>query len=784
VLSRTRIFWLTFALILVSAVVASSLGAAAAPSGFGSALVGSAPVGRGPSLLADDAATHTIYVANGSNDNGPSAGGDTVSVIDTLRCHAQDVSRCKGPWPTITVGKLPSGIAVDEQTDTVYVASVASNSVSVFNGATCNAADTSRCRQTPASVPVGSAPLGVYADPANHTVYVTNFGQLVNAGKLPSHTTVSMIDSATCTGTDLVACPTTPPPTVPISGAAEFVTVDQGTGTAYVTTVGKGLQNGWTVFNAATCNATVQTGCTRIGRLPGDPTGPFSAQVDPANETLYTANYDNTVSAFNLRDCDAADLAGCAHDTPGTAAPIPPEGFSQDLWLAVDTADHSVYVVYQKDDALMVIDTNKCSGTHPGGCASLKPRGIHTGQDPESVVLDPLTDTLYATDELDDNVSVINPMRCNAQTTSGCRRFPPQAPISEPGGIAAAPAVDTTYVTSGAHSVAMIDTRTCNAAHSVGCGSPRTVKVGEDPNAIAVDPVTHTVYVADYGAHSTGTVFVLDDRTCNASHRSGCSSMSTLQVPDGHPDAIAVNPLTNTVYVATIAPHGRNRISVFDGANCDASDTAGCRHTPASVPTGDSDHGESTASVAVDNATNTVYATNVTLNNTFVGDRVYVINGSRCDATRQTGCHQTPPTATAGFNPFGIAVDQATNTIYTANIANGEGHGTVSVLDGATCNGQHPSGCRHPTRTVAAGFGANGIAIDAATDTVWVTNIEDASVSVIDGASCNAGRRSGCAQTASRLSVGDYPGSIATDPATGTAYVQDREGVSVIKLIR
>jgi hypothetical protein len=40
-------------------------------------------------------------------------------VIDDRRCSARDVSRCKGPWPTITVGNLPAGVAVDQKTDTV-----------------------------------------------------------------------------------------------------------------------------------------------------------------------------------------------------------------------------------------------------------------------------------------------------------------------------------------------------------------------------------------------------------------------------------------------------------------------------------------------------------------------------------------------------------------------------------------------------------------------------------------------------------------------------------------
>jgi YVTN family beta-propeller protein len=109
--------------------------------------------------MAFDPATHTVYVANGNNDNGPNAGGDTVSVIDTRHCRAQDLSLCHGPWPTITVGSLPSSIAVDEATGTVYVTNWGDGTVSVFNGATCNAINTSGCGQQPATVPVGLGPM-------------------------------------------------------------------------------------------------------------------------------------------------------------------------------------------------------------------------------------------------------------------------------------------------------------------------------------------------------------------------------------------------------------------------------------------------------------------------------------------------------------------------------------------------------------------------------------------------------------------------------------------------
>jgi DNA-binding beta-propeller fold protein YncE len=759
----------------------AAAGLAASP-GFGSALVGSAPVGNGPSELALDPATHTIYVANGNNDNGPNAGGNTVSVIDARHCQALDVSRCTGPWPTITVGNQPSTIAIDQTTDTVYVTDTGGNAVSVFNGATCNALVTSGCGQTPATVPVGLAPLGIYADPANHTVYIANSNNGAGSGS----TTVSLLDSATCNATHLAGCPVQPPPTVNVGADPNDVDVNLATHTVYVTTIG--AHNGWAVFDASTCDATVRSGCGAIGRITGDPAGPNAGQVDPANDTLYTANYDNTVSAFDLRHCDASDLAGCATDTPGTVTPFPQAGFEHDLWVAVDAPLHSVYVVYQKDDSLIVVDTNLCNGSHPAACAALRPPAIHTGADPESVVLDSQTQTLYTADEVDNDVSVIDASRCNAQTTSGCRHPAPDVAISGPGALAADPAVHTMYVTSGSSAVSMIDTSTCNAYHLSGCAAaPPTVTVGSHPSAIAVDSQAHTVYVANADTGSTGSVSVINAATCNATDRAGCGTPATLHVPGGHPDGITVDAATGTIYVATITSKGPNLVSVFNAATCDAASTAGCGQAPAVLKVGDSGGGPSNSalSLTVDQATNTVYATNVIVNTApFGGDSVYVINGATCDAANTTGCGQTPASVTAGSNPWGIAVDQATDTIYTANIADGEHPGTVAVINGASCNGSDHAGCGQTPASVAAGFGSVGVAIDPATDTVYVANIEDASVSVIDGAACNGSDIAGCSQAPPKLAVGYYPSALAVDPAVGTAYVASgtENTVSVIPL--
>ena len=350
-----------------------------------------------------------------------------------------------------------------------------------------------------------------------------------------------MLDSATCNATRLAACPTQPPPTVDVGADPNDVDVNLATHTAYVTTIGpQSAQNGWAVFNANTCNATVQSGCGAIGRITGDPAGPNAGEVDPVNDTLYTANYDNTVSAFNLRHCDASDLAGCATDTPGTVTPFPQANFEHDLSVAVDAPLHSVYVVYQKDDSLIVIDTNVCNGSHPAACAALRPPAIHTGADPESVVLDSQTQTLYTADEVDNDVSVIDASRCNAQTTSGCRHPAPDVAISGPGALAADPAAHTTYVTSGGNTVSMIDTSDCNTSHPSGCATaPPTVTVGDNPQAVAADGPARTVYVANAGTGSSGTISVINAATCNATDSAGCGTLATLHVPGGNPDRTA-----------------------------------------------------------------------------------------------------------------------------------------------------------------------------------------------------------------------------------------------------
>ena len=73
------------------------------------------------------------------------------------------------------------------------------------------------------------------------------------------------------------------------------------------------------------------------------------------------------------------------------------------------------------------------------------------------------------------------------------------------------------------------------------------------------------------------------------------------------------------------------------------------------------------------------------------------------------------------------------------------------------------------------------MAIDAATNTIYAANIEDTSVTVINGATCNGTDTTGCGQAHPKVAVGNYPGNIAVDPAARTAYISNGDNsVSVI----
>ena len=127
------------------------------------------------------------------------------------------------------------------------------------------------------------------------------------------------------------------------------------------------------------------------------------------------------------------------------------------------------------------------------------------------------------------------------------------------------------------------------------------------------------------------------------------------------------------------------------------------------------------------------------------------------------------PSVHVGNGPQGAAFDRATDTVYVAN----QGDNTVSVVDARHCNSLDTSGCAQTPATAPTGAGPFAIAIDDATHTVYVANQNDGTVSVIDAATCNGQNQSGCADAGPTIAAGPTPFGIAVDRRTDTVYVTD-----------
>ena len=213
-----------------------------------------------------------MYVSYGST-------GNRVAVVDAATCNAADTSGCGQTPAVVRAGQGTFVLAVSAATDTVYGPHVSSDTVAVINGATCNGTDHSGCGHLAATAKAGSGPFGVAVNDRTHTVYVTN-----NAGG-DSPGTVSVINSATCNGTMTAGC-TGPFPTMATGRSPLLAAVDARTGTVYVT---DNASAAVTILNGSRCNASVTSGCGKGGREQPVGSQPLGLAINPCTRTVYVS---------------------------------------------------------------------------------------------------------------------------------------------------------------------------------------------------------------------------------------------------------------------------------------------------------------------------------------------------------------------------------------------------------------------------------------------------------------------------------------------------------------
>jgi len=712
--------------------------------------------------------TGTVYVPIQCTTSfcNPNTQGHVVDVINAARCNAKVTAGCQ-VVARARVGTGPLAAVTDSRTGTVYVVNGTSNTVSVINGARCNAQVTAGCGRPVATINVGKFPVAGVINPATRTLYVVS-----------PNGNVFVINAATCNAVTTRGCGL-PVKTVKVGAGSQAIDVDVATDT--VCTANSGATgNGTTVsvINGATCNGHTGSGC---GQTPGTVTvgsGAWWVAVDQASDTVYVANNnDGTVSVINGATCNGTVTSGC-HNTPPTATTG-----ANPQFVAVDRGLHTVFAVNQGDNTLSAINTQTCNGTATSGCRQPPPAQRATAPDqgprynpgPNAFALIPQTGTTYVVNLGGTNIlSVTSIGRCNATSTTGCRRPAPAVPDPE-FLLSVDPATNTIY--GGNNSQPVIDVingATCNTSDLSGCAPVATIPMG-DPEANlgagSIDQATHTLYAAD---PFSDTVAVINTATCNATDTSGCAAAPpTIKVGVG-PGPPALNPATRSLYVT----FGSNssKVAVINAATCNASNTTGCGQAPGVVTVG-----QNTFSLAVSARTGTIYAPST------AGNTVAVINGATCNGTDHSGCRHLAATAPVGIFPFAMAVNDRTRTVYVTNFADGDSPGTVSVINGATCNGTHTSGCHQRFPVLPTGRGPLGVAVDPGTGAVYVADFFSAAATILNGSRCDPAATSGCRSNGHDQAVGSSPQAIIVNPRTHTVYVTQAfqaGSVSVFKATR
>jgi YVTN family beta-propeller protein len=243
-----------------------------------------------------------------------------------------------------------------------------------------------------------------------------------------------------------------------------------------------------------------------------------------------------------------------------------------------------------------------------------------------------------------------------------------------------------------------------------------SVHVPDPTFAVATDPATGLVYVSDPGH---GRVLVISEKTD--------AVVASIKV--GGAFFLAVNPVTDRIYVQAIVSTTLGRVVVIDGRT---------NKVVARV-----DDQNNSQAVAADPVTNTVYALSQG------PDGLLVIDGRTSKVTA------TIPSV-AGID---VVTDPRTGMVYVAS-PGGEGPGFVDVINGET----------HTVTTTVTVSSIFNLAVDRLTNFVYAANYGADTVAVINGRTN---------RIAASVPVGSHPRDVAVDQQTNTIYVTDTGARSV-----
>lgn len=290
-------------------------------------------------------------------------------------------------------------------------------------------------------------------------------------------------------------------------------------------------------------------------------------------------------------------------------------------------------------------------------------------------------------------------------------------------------------------------------------GNFSTITVGSSPEFVAVNPITNKVYVAFAGTGGVGGITLLDGSTNNIittiNVNAGAIAVNLVTnkiyaaglgvtVIDGTTDmvertiqagggleSVAVNPATNTIYVANT---DISSVTVIDGGSGQVTGTV----------TLSMDFGNGPISVRP-----TLLAVNQVTNKVYIGldQGVMVLDGATNGATQVT-----PPllNGSADF-ASSIAINPVTNKIYVGYASHIAANRVIGEIDGST----------NTETLIPTGFEPTAVAVNVATNQIYAANRGDGTITTIDGAT----------HTSGTISVGTLPAALAVNPITNSVSV-------------
>jgi YVTN family beta-propeller protein len=407
------------------------------------------------------------------------------------------------------------------------------------------------------------------------------------------------------------------------------------------------------VANSYSNNVTVIDGATNLTTTVGTGTDPRAVAVDPVSNEIYVANYGSN----NVTVIDGATNLTTTVGTGTNPAAVAVNPVTNKIYAAnggsanvavIDGATNSITTVgvgtipdavaaNPVTNKIYVVNSNGGTRGSVGNvtvidAATHSTATVAAGSFPFAVDVNPVTNKIYVTNAFSNNVTVID-----GATNSTTTVTDPNA--SDPTGVDVNQVTNKIYIANeNSANVTVIDGAT---------NTTTTVAAGSFPFAVAVNPVTNKIYVTNCGSEcggsgsGNGNITVIDGAT---------NSTTTVTDPNATaPNAVAVNPVTNKIYVGNFESEN---VTVIDGAT----------NSTTTVGTGACCNW----AVTVNPVTNKIY-----LRNPY---NVTVIDG----ATNLT------TTVATGANPEAVAVNPVTNKIYVANEGSHANLSNVTVIDGAT----------------------------------------------------------------------------------------------------